>query len=163
MVSSLVALGQRPKFLLLPFFLCHRFGIVRVFWRDVLNKPKVVIADDHPAALRQLARLLADEFNVVATADNGRLALDSIRKHRPDIVVLDLNMPGFNGLEVTRRLSESGPAPAILICSIETDPEMVEEARRAGALGYVFKIRMSQDLIMAVRAAARGNSFISAL
>jgi len=132
--------------------------------RDVpLNKLRVVIADDNPGVLRQLVLLLAVEFDVVATAENGLLALKHIRQRNPDVVVLDLKMPILDGAEVARQIKSSLSPPAIVICSVETDPEIVAAAQQAGALGYVFKTSMARDLVAAVKAAARGEAFLSVL
>jgi len=122
---------------------------------------KVVVADDNPAVLRQFVSLLESEFDVVATADNGQLALECIQRYQPDIAVLDLEMPILNGIAVTRELMKLGQDPAVVICSVESDPEVIEAAQQAGALGYVFKRRMTKDLIIAVRSAARGEPFVS--
>jgi DNA-binding NarL/FixJ family response regulator len=122
---------------------------------------RVVAVDDSKPVLRQLIYMLATEFDIVGSAENGQMALDVIEQVRPDVVVLDLEMPILNGIEVTQHLRKMGPSPAVVICSVETDPEIVEAARQAGALGYVFKICMNQDLVKAVKLAARGESFVS--
>jgi DNA-binding NarL/FixJ family response regulator len=124
-------------------------------------KLKVVVADDNPAVLRELVTLLEAEFDVVATAENGQLVLESARRYQPDIVVLDLQMPLLNGVEVTTELRKLGPVPAVVICSVENDPEIVQAARQAGVLGYVFKMRMDRDLVKAVKSAGRGEPFVS--
>jgi len=124
-------------------------------------KLKVVVADDNPLVLRALNSLLATEFTVVASAENGGLALECSRRYQPDIIVLDLEMPVLNGIEVTRKLRKLGPTPAVVICSVESDPEIIKAAQQAGALGYVFKARMTRDLISAVKCAADGKSFVS--
>jgi len=129
----------------------------------VLNRLKVVIADDNPAVLRQLVVMLGIEFEVVATAEDGLSALNQVRQHTPDVVVLDLRMPVLDGNEVARQIRDSGLTSAIVICSVETDPGIIQAAQQAGALGYVFKINMARDLIPAVRAAARGATFVSGL
>ena len=120
---------------------------------------RIIVADDNPAFLRELTSLLAPEFDVVATAANGRSALDLIRRYKPDLVVLDLGMPLLNGIEVTRQLAKHGPP--VVICSVETDPEVVEAARQAGAVAYVFKMRVQKDLILAVKSAVQGRPFVS--
>ena len=122
---------------------------------------RIVVADDNPAFLREVTSLLAVEFDVVATATDGKLALDLIRRYQPDLVVLDLQMPGLNGIEVTRELAKHPQSPRVVICSVETDPEIVEGARQAGALAYVFKLRVQKDLILAVKSALQGKSFVS--
>lgn len=122
---------------------------------------RLVVADDSPAFLHQLIYLLAIDFNVVGSAENGKAALDVIQDTRPDVVVLDLEMPILDGIQVTRELRKLGPSPAIVICTVETDPEIIEEALQAGALGYVFKTYAGQDLVKAVKLAAAGESFVS--
>jgi DNA-binding NarL/FixJ family response regulator len=124
-------------------------------------KLRIVVADDNTAFLAKIVSVLTTEFEVVATAADGRSALEYIRLYRPDVAVLDLEMPGLNGLEVTRELAESPLSAAVVICSVENEPETVEAARQAGALGYVFKARVAKDLIVAVKSAAEGQSFVS--
>ena len=128
-----------------------------------VRKPKIIIADDNHALLRQMVSLLSGEFDVVATAPDGRIALEKILQYRPDVVVLDLEMPFLNGMEVTRELRKLIPGPGVVICSVESDEEIVEAAQQAGALGYVFKTHMTKDLIKAVRSATSGESFISSI
>lgn len=124
-------------------------------------KLHIVVADDNTAFLAKLVSVLATEFEVVATASDGRSALECIRLCQPNVVVLDLAMPHFNGIEVTKELTKHPPCPAVVICSMEDDPEIVEAAQQAGALGYVFKVRIAKDLIAAVKSAASGQSFVS--
>ena len=122
---------------------------------------RIVVADDNPSFLRELTLLLAAEFDVVATAADGKSALDLIRRYKPDLVVLDLHMPALNGIEVAGELAINPPSPPVVICSVETDSEIVEAARQAGALGYVFKIRVHKDLILAMKSALQGKPFVS--
>ena len=122
---------------------------------------RVVIADDEPKVLRELASVLSSEFQIVAKASDGNLALDCIREYRPDVAVLDLRMPGLNGLEVTRRMTDWPSRPAVVICSVESDPDVVEAALQAGALGYVLKSRIATDLIPAVNSVSQGSRYAS--
>ena len=122
---------------------------------------RVVVAEDNAAFLQEFISILGAEFEIVATAADGRAALEHICRCRPDVAVLDLQMPLLNGIEVTKELIANPPAPAIVVCSVETDPEIVEAARQAGALGFVFKTSMANDLITAVKSAARGEFFAS--
>jgi DNA-binding NarL/FixJ family response regulator len=124
-------------------------------------KLRIVVADDNAAFLREFTLLLGTEFDVVATAADGGTALERIRLFQPEVVVLDLEMPGLNGIRVAKELADHPPSPAVVICSVESDPEIVEAARQAGALGYVFKARIRKDLIVAVKSVARGQSFVS--
>jgi DNA-binding NarL/FixJ family response regulator len=124
-------------------------------------KLRIVVADDNTAFLAKLVSVLATEFEVVATSRDGKSALECIRLWQPNVVVLDLEMPGINGIEVAKELIKSPSSPAVVICSVENDPEVVEAARQAGALGYVFKARLAEDLIAAVKSVSRGQSFVS--
>lgn len=119
------------------------------------------MADDNTAFLRRLTSLLAVEFDVVATAADGKSAVNAGKCQRPDLFVLDLAMPVLNGIEVTRELAKHSQSPLVVICSVVTDPEVVDAARQAGALGYVFKARIEQDLILAVKSVLQGKPFVS--
>ena len=122
----------------------------------------VVVADDSASFLEKLVSILEVEFEVLKTAMDGKSALEIIINCHPDVVVLDLEMPGMNGIEITRELMKCNPRPAIVICSVEHDLEVVEAALKAGALGYVFKTHAARDLNVAVKSVARGRSFVSA-
>ncbi len=124
-------------------------------------KLQVVVADDNVEFLRKFISVLGTEFHVVGTAADGKSALECIRRCRPDVVVLDLEMPVLNGIDITKELMKHPPRPAVVICSVDSDPEIVEAARQAGALGYVFKARIAKDLIVAVKSVARGQFFVS--
>jgi DNA-binding NarL/FixJ family response regulator len=122
---------------------------------------RVVVADDNPKWLRMLASIVEAKYEVVSTALDGKSALQSISQVKPDVAVLDLEMPGLNGLEVTRKIMGNGQRPPVVICSADTTPELVEAARRAGAAGYVFKHCCTRDLLPAIEAVASGRVFFS--
>lgn len=124
-------------------------------------KLRILIADDNKKALLALVTALSQEFNVIATAADGRSALEQISRLQPSVAVLDLNMPELNGIEVTREIVRQRLSCAVVICTIAKAPELIEAALAAGALGYVCKRRLLQDLSIAVRRAAQGESFIS--
>lgn len=122
---------------------------------------RAIVVDDHPGFLQSVVSFLAADFDVVATARDGRSALDLVRQHKPDLVVLDIQMPKLNGIEVARELAKDSWTPAVVICSVETDPEVVEAARKAGALAYVFKARIQRDLVSAAKSALTHKVFVS--
>lgn len=124
-----------------------------------MAKPRIIVADDNPAFCQLLSSLLSVEFDVVATAADGKSALDLIRHHNPDVVVLDLGIPVLSGIDVTREVVKH--RPPVVICSVESDPEIVEAAQQAGAHGYVSKMRIQKDLILAVNLALQDKSFVS--
>lgn len=108
-----------------------------------------------------MVSLLSQEFEVVATAGDGRSALEHIQRFTPEIAVLDLNMPGLNGIQITMAIQQQNLKSNVVICSVESDPELIEAAKKAGALGYVLKARINRDLLPAVRCAASGKPFVS--
>ncbi len=126
-------------------------------------KLRIVVADDSTAFLQILVVLLQEEFSVVATAADGKAALQTIREFTPDVAVLDLEMPGLNAIEITRELMKQSERPAVVICSVHRDQVLIDSARKAGVLGYVFKTDSARDLNLAVRTAATGQTFLPQL
>jgi DNA-binding NarL/FixJ family response regulator len=123
---------------------------------------RVVIADDHPFYRQGLARLLSQSgVDVVGQASNGLAAIDLVERLAPDVAVIDLNMPGLSGVEVTRRLNERSPASRVLIVSVSAEEEDVTEAILAGASGYVLKDGPVEDVVAGIKAAAAGESLLS--
>lgn len=124
-------------------------------------RPRAVIADDHPEMVKRAAALVGDEFDVVATAYDGASALDCIRRCDPDIALLDLYMPGMTGLEVIKSLKASGARTNVAIMTGYTDSDLAQAAIDAGAMAFVTKSRLNDDLLPALRSAAQGTVFIS--
>lgn len=123
---------------------------------------RVVVADDHAivrAGLRALLDAEAD-VQVVAEAGDGREALAAVEKHHPDVLLVDLSMPGCNGVEAVRQVRDAVPATRILVLSMHAAPDYVRPALRAGALGYLVKGSGLDDLLRALRAVAAGERFL---
>jgi DNA-binding NarL/FixJ family response regulator len=128
-----------------------------------MAKIRVLLADDHKlvrAGIRALLGTVAD-VEVVAEAADGREALRLIAVHHPDIVLMDIMMPGLNGLDATARIVRSFPRMRVVILSMNPDEDSVLKAIRAGAVGYLVKSADPAELGLAVRAVARGERFIS--
>lgn len=123
-------------------------------------KLRIVVADDNTRILSTLVAALSPECDVIATATNGQSALSQIQDLEPAVAVLDLNMPELNGIEITREIIRQGLPSRIVICSVESDEEMIAAAIGAGALAYVLKPRLNKDLLAAVKCAARGEYFV---
>ncbi len=124
----------------------------------------ILLADDHRifrAGLRPLLAAQAD-LTVVAEADDGLAALALAREKLPDLAVLDITMPGMNGLEVTRHLAREAPSVRVIILSMHSDRRYVLEALRAGARGYLLKDAGFEDLLVAVRTVAAGRLHLGA-
>ena len=119
---------------------------------------RVVIADDHPAFRAGLKVLLQDSgLDVVAEAADGLAAVDAVVATRPDVALLDLQMPGLTGVEVTRRLQEVAPTTRVLVLTMIEADETVLAAIRAGAWGYLLKGAGQEEIERAVRAVADGQ------
>ena len=123
----------------------------------------IVLADDHRIVRQGLHALLKAEtdFDVIGEAGDGLKALELVRKLNPDVVVLDLMMPGLNGLEVARQLSKQTPKTKIIILSMYDDEGFVLEALSNGVSAYVLKDAGSTDLIQAVREVRAGHRYLS--
>ena len=125
---------------------------------------RIVVADDHALVREGIRRVLDEEpgFEVVAEAADGETALARVAELQPDVVVLDISMPGLSGLEVARRLRERHPDVRALVLSMHDDTEYVLRAVRAGAAGYLLKDDAGPQLLrQAVRAVHAGDSFFS--
>src|SRR5262245_40435549 len=124
---------------------------------------RVLLADDH-AVLRQALRLLLemhDEIEVVGEASDGREAVDTAERVQPDVVLMDLAMPGLNGVEATRQLVQRVRGVRVLMLTGFADDERLLDALRAGASGYVVKRSDVRELLLAIQAVHHGNPFIS--
>jgi len=121
----------------------------------------VFLADDHEAMRERIAKILGTECDIVGTATDGRETVEGVTKLKPDVLVLDITMHDMNGLEVARRLKETGVGLPIVFLTVHEDPEFAKEAIEIGALGYVIKPRMASDLMVAVKEAHAGRSFVS--
>jgi two-component system response regulator NreC len=124
---------------------------------------RILIADDH-VIIRSGLRLLLEQqpdFKVVAEANDGREALQMASKFHPEVAILDIGMPGLNGIEATRQIVAQEPATQVVILSMHADEGYVLRALKAGAKAYIVKNSAEADLIRAVRAVAEGKSFFS--
>jgi DNA-binding NarL/FixJ family response regulator len=124
---------------------------------------KLLIVDDHPIMRSGLCRLLAAEGQPeIAEAANGQEAIARFREFRPDLVILDLNLPGISGLEVLGRLRVENPKVRVLVISMYDNPIYVIRILEAGALGYVSKNAPPEQVLEAVRRIAGGRTYVEA-
>jgi len=124
----------------------------------------ILLVDDHTVVRQGLRTLLeADpELRVIGEANDGHAALEQIERLAPDVLVLDLMMPGMNGMEVTRQVQNRFPQTRIVILSMHANEAYVLEALRAGALGYVLKESQASELLHAIHEASNGQHYLSA-
>ena len=128
-----------------------------------MKKIRVVLADDHQVVRSGLRLLLAEEpdIEVVGEATDGGVTMDLVDELKPDVVVMDISMPGLDGQEATRRISTNHPAVRVVVLSTYSDASYIQQLLQAGALGYVGKAAASEELLQAIRAASHGQSYLS--
>ena len=128
-----------------------------------MNPIRILLADDHTlvrAGIRSLLERMTD-VEVVAEAADGREVLALARSARPSVIVVDIGMPGMNGLEATTRIVRELPGMRVIILSMHTNEEYVLQAMRAGASGYLLKKAATAELESAIRSVARGETYWS--
>ncbi len=123
----------------------------------------ILIADDHHLVRQGIRALLErqPEILVIGEAQDGRQALDLVRATHPDVLLLDINMPLLNGIEVTRRMREASSDTKVIILSMYSDESLVKKAFQSGACGYLLKKSITEDLIKAVHTASRRQVYLS--
>lgn len=129
---------------------------------DDAERIRVVIVDDHPFYRDGLAELLtASGVEVVAAVATGEAAIGAVEELAPDVVVMDLNLPGISGIDATQKLAAVTPATRVLVLTVSAHEADVTDAIVAGASGYVLKEAPIEEVLAGIRAAVAGQSFIS--
>ena len=124
-----------------------------------MTATRILVADDHPTFRRGLRALIDSlpDIELIGEAADGEAAVEQAAQSLPDVVVMDLNMPGLNGVEATRRIVAANPSIAVLVLTMLDEDESVFAAMRAGARGYVVKGADTDDLLRALESVARGD------
>jgi DNA-binding NarL/FixJ family response regulator len=122
---------------------------------------RVLLVDDSQEILAHAGEALTPACEIVGVAIDGPSALSAVKRLRPDVVVLDISMPGMSGLDVAAALRANGSTAVIVFLTVHDDAQFVDAAMHAGATGFVVKQRLSLDLLHAVQEATAGRSFIS--
>ncbi|HQR29963.1 MAG TPA: response regulator transcription factor [Anaeromyxobacteraceae bacterium] len=126
------------------------------------ERKRIVLADDHTLLLEAFELLLAPDYDVVAKVRDGNELLRVAHELAPDVAVVDISMPGLNGIDACERIRRELPGVGVVILTVDASPQMAAEAFRVGASGYVVKSGTGEDLGTAIRAALRGERFLSA-
>ena len=129
-----------------------------------MAKIRLLIAEDETVVRHALAQMLAAEEDILVVAEvaDGNAAVALSRQQKPDVVLTDISMPRMDGIQAARQITEEMPACAVVILTVHDDDESVFEAIKAGAIGYVFKNAAPQQVLDAVRSAARGEASLDA-
>ena len=127
-----------------------------------MGKIRILVVDDH-AILRDGIRALLslhNDFEIVGEASEGKEAIEKARELSPDVIIMDIAMPGMDGLEATRRIRKKSPRVKVLVLTQHDNREYVVSAIKAGATGYVPKRALGSELVSAIRAVYKGDSFL---
>src|SRR6185295_3359979 len=126
---------------------------------------RVLIADDHAIVAEGLRHVIAEQpdLTVVATVEDGRAALQRVIDLVPDVVVMDIAMPGMNGIEATRAIRDRSPRTRVIVLSMHSNPEYVYRALRAGASGFIVKRSAARELVEAIRSVHAGRGHFSSV
>ena len=130
-----------------------------------MNKIRVILAEDHTIVRQGLRSLLeqSDDIEVIAEAEDGREAVNKTEQLKPDIVLMDISMPILNGIEATRQIKKKFPDIKVLILTMHTTEEYISQILHAGASGYLVKKSAHHELLSAIKAIQKGNSYLSPL
>lgn len=125
--------------------------------------PRVLIVDDHPFMRRGVQSILhtAPEWELCGEADNGNDAIRLSESLNPEVIIMDISMPGLNGIEATRAIHQSHPDTKVILLTLHEAGELVKSAFRAGARGYILKVDAEKELLKALRVVIGEGSYIS--
>lgn len=126
-----------------------------------MYRPRVLLAEDHAESAARLYKLLRVAFDVISSVEDGRALVDEARRLSPDAIVTDIEMPGIDGIDAARLIRRHDPNARIVFVTVHAESMLVEAGLSAGALGYVLKDTAGDDLVAAVRAALKGERFVS--
>lgn len=126
-----------------------------------MGRPRILVAEDNPEMREKIKSLLSMDFDIAGSVGDGQLAIDAVLKLSPSILVTDISMPIFNGLQVASRLRRAGCLTKLIFVTVHDDEDYLEAAFSLGALGYVLKSKIDTDLIPAVLAALQSRKFVS--
>jgi two-component system, NarL family, nitrate/nitrite response regulator NarL len=122
------------------------------------NRPRVVLADDYPAIITALQRLLAPSCDIVGHVGSGTELLKAVEALSPDVVIADVRLPDLSGLEACRAIHQSMPQTKVIVLSADDDPEVRKRALEVGASAFVRKHQVGDDLELAIQQAFDGSS-----
>jgi DNA-binding NarL/FixJ family response regulator len=128
-----------------------------------MMRPRILLADDHKMFAQGLESLLQDEFELLATVEDGQALVDAAIRLAPDVIVVDISMPVLNGFDAVRQLKKKGSSAKIIFLTMHSSTSLVAEAIRCGASGYVLKQSAGEELISAITQVSEGKAYLPPL
>jgi DNA-binding NarL/FixJ family response regulator len=122
---------------------------------------RVVLADDHQGLLEEIRCLIAPEFDVVRSVNDGLALIQAACELRPDAVISDIHMPRLNGIDAGQQILQEGLCPAVIVLTMDNEPQLVDSAMQAGIRGYVLKVEAGEELIPALETVLGGGIYLS--
>lgn len=126
-----------------------------------MSRPRVLLADDHRLVAEGIGQLLEPEFELLGIVEDGRILVEEAQRLRPDVILLDITMPRLNGIDALAQLRQSDPRVKAVVLTMHTEVAYARRALAAGASGYILKDAAPEELVMAVRAALKGQKYVS--
>jgi DNA-binding NarL/FixJ family response regulator len=127
------------------------------------GRPKVLLADDHMLVLEGLSKLLQNEVDLVGTASSGPEAIEKTMELKPDVVLLDISMPGMNGIDTAKQLKEKAPDVKLVAVTMHNSPAYLRESIKAGMSGFVLKQSAASELAAAVQTVMKNERYVTPL
>ena len=127
------------------------------------NRPKLILADDHTMFSQGLQSLLEDEFDLVGAVADGEALVEAAGRLNPDVILVDISMPGMNGFDAVRQLKKQGVTAKIIFLTMHADDRLLAEAFRCGGAGYVLKQSAGEELIAGIGKVLEGHKYVTPL
>lgn len=124
-------------------------------------RKRIVIADDHSEMLEEIRALLCNDYEIVATAENGEKLVQAAKELKPDLIVSDISMPEMTGFEAAAKIREAGLLSKIIFLTVQSSAAYIKKARALGASGYVLKVYTTEQLPVAISSVLTGHSYVS--
>ena len=129
----------------------------------IMNRPKLLLADDHMMFSQGLKSLLEDEFDLVGAVSDGEALVEAAGRLNPDVIVVDISMPVMNGFDAVRQLKKQGVTAKIIFLTMHADDRLLAEAFRCGGSGYVLKQSAGEELITGIKQVLAGQKYVTPL
>jgi DNA-binding NarL/FixJ family response regulator len=129
--------------------------------REFMKRKRILLADDHVAITEEICALLKEDYDVVATVENGRMLVEAAQRLQPDLIITDISMPVMTGFEAASKIRALGVSSKLIFLTVQASPAYLKKARNLGADGYVLKVYGTEQLRTAVSKVLAGETYFS--